>query len=257
MTEKITAYALNGKDIFEVEGAPAADGWVLRPASHKREWMNENGGHAYRCLPLVIANQMGWVVECPITVTAVWNGSNDPKDTVLSFDGDEAEKAKFAPAISSHFGYGIVTFNIPWIFRTPDGVGLCVRGITNSWKDGAIALDAYVETDWLPYPFFMSWRVIRPDFPVTFVKGEPICMIYPHNLIQTENMEAEVTPIEENESLADEYGIWRVTRNLGEVWRSKLTQKWRRRYVQGRTLTDQQAPDHHTTRIKLSKFDKR
>ena len=44
-------------------------------ASAQREWMDAfPDRHAYRCLPLSIANAHGWEVLCPVPIEIEWNG---------------------------------------------------------------------------------------------------------------------------------------------------------------------------------------
>ena len=50
------------------------EGWQLRPSPARRHWMDELP-HAYKCLPLVVANQWGWQLLCPTDVVATWDGS--------------------------------------------------------------------------------------------------------------------------------------------------------------------------------------
>ena len=45
-----------------------------------------------------------------------------------------------------------------------------------SW---AQPLEGIVETDWLPATFTMNWRLTRPNYPVHFEAGDPICMVVP------------------------------------------------------------------------------
>ena len=48
---------------------------ALFRAPPRRTWMDRSAGQfAYRCLPVVIANQTGWVVRNQVEFTAVWNG---------------------------------------------------------------------------------------------------------------------------------------------------------------------------------------
>ena len=62
--------------------------------------------HPYRCLPLVIANQCGWVLRNPTGFRAYWYGGPSRTDMELRFDSPENR-------IVSHFGSGVVTFTIP------------------------------------------------------------------------------------------------------------------------------------------------
>ena len=58
----------------------------LRTAQRAREWIDELPDRfGYRCLPLAIANQVGWEILNPVPFTARWNGK----------DGLDAIKIKF------------------------------------------------------------------------------------------------------------------------------------------------------------------
>src|SRR5262245_40577017 len=129
----------------------------------ERDWIEKTTrGWANRCLPLLVANQAGWFILNDADFVVTWDGSAKLEGLKLRF---EYEQCKFA---SSMFGFGIVTWTIPYIFRTQPGYNLLVRGPANEFKDGAIGLDAIVETDWLPYPFTMNWKITRPRWKVRF-----------------------------------------------------------------------------------------
>src|SRR5262249_31695603 len=94
---------------------------------------------AYRCLPLVIANQFGWEILSTHHFRVVWDGSSHREGIqVENLAGDGQLHCH------SHFGAGVLTFHIPFLFRTPEGWNLMVRGPTNRPKDGIVALDAIV-----------------------------------------------------------------------------------------------------------------
>jgi hypothetical protein len=67
---------------------------------------------------------------------------------------------------------------VGYLFRTPPEVHLLATGPLNAPKDGIAALTGIVETDWLPFPFTMNWRMTRPG-TVHFEKDEPFCLIIP------------------------------------------------------------------------------
>jgi hypothetical protein len=146
-------------------------GWALRPSPQRRQWMNENP-HAYHCLPLVIANQWGWQVLCPIDVTVTWDGT--PGIAGLRVECDH----KFTNSIKSQFGSGIVTFSPPWLFRTPPGWDLYVKGPSNRWKANCVPLEGVVETWWLNYTFTLNWKLVEPG-TVAFSKGESLAQLVP------------------------------------------------------------------------------
>src|SRR4051812_12634224 len=52
----------------------------------QRAWMDATTERfAYRCLPMVIANQAGWMIENPVDFTASWNGGRQPEDLWIDF----------------------------------------------------------------------------------------------------------------------------------------------------------------------------
>ena len=97
----------------------------LQTAQRTRQWMQDTVDRfAYRCLPVSIANQIGWDVLCPVAFTAKWNGRPGLKNINLKFHGESS------PLIGSHFGDGVLTFTLGYLFRTTKSHNLWVkRGI--------------------------------------------------------------------------------------------------------------------------------
>jgi hypothetical protein len=169
-----------------------ADDWAIEAASPKRDWMDDTFKKiAYRCLPLIAANQMGWVIRCPANLTATWSGKPDNHGVRIVYEADSAHLTGVA---ISHFGGGVLTFVLPWLFRTSPGFGLVLRGPTNESKDHVFPLDAVIETDWSPYTFTMNWRLSQPEVPVRFRKGDTICMLQPYPLALLEQFDCSIEP---------------------------------------------------------------
>ena len=91
--------------------------------------------------------------------------------------------------MESHFGSGILTFNVGVIISTCPGYDLWVTGPVNEFKDGIQALSAVIETYWMPFVFTMNWKFTRPNLKVRFEKGEPFCFFFPieHGLLERFN----------------------------------------------------------------------
>src|SRR3954447_4687991 len=150
---------------------------TVEPASRWRGWMNDTDERwANRCLPLLIANESGWVLLNSHAFSAVWSGGRDPGATAIDFEADDVMTP---PPVSSHFGYGVITWVVPYLFRTPPGYNLLARGPSNWPKDGIAALDGVIETDWAVATFTMNWKLTRPGQAVRFDVGEPFCFVVP------------------------------------------------------------------------------
>lgn len=184
--------------------AHVLDGHTLdiRPAPHERAWMDATEQrYAYRCLPLAIANAHGWELLCQSGFEASWDGSNALAAITISADADTQ-----APAIS-HFGYGVLTFHVPCLFRTDTGIDLFVTGPLNRPKDGIGALSGMVETDWSPHTFTMNWRFTRPG-RVRFEAGEPFCHLFPLQRQLIEQVQPQWKPLSEAPQLAQQHADW-------------------------------------------------
>ena len=163
------------------------EGWQLRPAPARRFWMDELP-HAYKCLPLVVANQWGWQLLCPTDVIVTWDGTE-------GLTGLRIEVApQFLPAIKSQFGAGIVTFSPPWLFRTPPGWDLYLKGPTNRWKPNCVPLEGVIETWWLNYTFTLNWKLVEPG-TVVFRQGESLGQLLPVPHLTFQDAAATEAPI--------------------------------------------------------------
>ena len=147
------------------------EGWGLRPSPGRRQWMDELE-HSYKCLPLTIANQWGWQITSPTDVRVTWDGRP-------GLEGLRVEVApQYEPAIKSQFGAGIVTFSPPWLFRTPPGWDLYLKGPSNRWKPNCVPLEGIIETWWLNYTFTLNWKLVEPG-TVVFARGESLGQLVP------------------------------------------------------------------------------
>jgi Family of unknown function (DUF6065) len=176
----------------------------LARASSQRRWMAaDQVHHAIRCLPLLIANQAGWMILNSHALQVTWTG----REEVPSLTIDYLQGYAPYPAVS-HFGHGILTWNIPFLFETPPGYNLLVRGPANWPKDGACPLEGIVETDWSVAPFTMNWKLTRPGVPVTFDKGEPIGMIVPQRRGELEAFRPQIRDLDSEPEVARWYRQW-------------------------------------------------
>jgi hypothetical protein len=199
-------------------------GMKLRPAETEREWMNRTlHRFARRCLPLLMANASGWELLCPSAVTLTWKGDN-------AVDGVQIDPP--TPYVKSHFGYGIVTFYIPFVFRTPPGVSLLLRGPANLPKDGLSPLEGLVETDWTPAPFAMNWKFTRTT-STGFERDEPIAMLVPQQRGDLESYAVYTAPLSADPDVDNAVQRWSASRT--HYLEKHLTHdSWQKDYIQGR-----------------------
>ena len=218
---KLIAY-----QVYEHDSAP------IRPAPRERRWMEDADKKSpYRCLPLVVANQYGWEILSTHRFRASWDGTSKPEGLyVENLYGDGPLHCR------SHFGDGVLTFQIPFLFKTPNGWNLMVRGPTNSPKDGIVALDGIIETDWAHSTFTMNWRFTRAC-TVEFTLREPICLFFPIQRGVLEMFRGEFRMLEADRQFEDKFREWSTSRErflsaLEEGTPEVVAQGWQKDYMQ-------------------------
>lgn len=245
----LTAYALPGEVHAPIVPAPTPREWMR--AMHKQ--------FAYRCLPMVIANQSGWFLLNPEPFRVTWNGSAGVDAIKIEYLAAEPT----VPFVSSQFGQGILTWSIGYLFRTPPGYNLAVGGPVNMPKDGIYALQGVVETDWAVATFTMNWKLTRPNHAVTFEAEEPFCMIVPQRRHELEKFSPRIAPIEEEPELAAQWKEFARRRMLMKGLRHLAFRKagdagsdqvpFERHYFEGTSPGGWSAPEHQKN-ISLGKF---
>jgi hypothetical protein len=229
------------------------DGPPIVPARRERAWMDGTTDRfANRCLPLLVANQFGWVLLNVRDFAASWNGGPQAADLSVRF-----AQTAIRPPVASHFGHGVITWTIPYLFRSTEGYNLLVRGPCNEPKDGIAPLEGIVETDWCTATFTMNWKFTRPG-TITFGNGEPFCMIVPFRRGDLASFRTSIRAIENENALHRGFLAWQSSREsfnrgLLQQDRSGGARRWQKHYFRGMSLDGLRAT-HHETKITLCEF---
>ena len=221
----------------------------VRPARAKRQWMDDfQDRHAYRCLPLSIANTYGWEVLCPIPLEIHWNGGMAIEDIEIVGLKNLPEGAPVDYFCRSNFSRGIITFHLDYMIETESGWELLATGPFNDPKPTASPLTGIIESDWLPYPFTMNWQLTRPGI-TRFEEGEPFCFFLPvpkHVLPKTE---LQIHRMSDNPELQSRLNQFRDARtafmeriHAGD--QEAIKEAWQRHYFVGRHPDGVLAPEH-------------
>ncbi len=209
--------------------------------------------YAYRCIPLLAANTMGWELLNPATSKVRWDGG-DLTDAITI---NTEMPGRFAAA--SHFGTGIVTWYLPFVFRTSPDLGLYVTGPGNHDHNDAAPLDAFIRTDWLPFPFTLNWRILRKNTDVEFKAGMPLARIMPFPLAMIDETRLEIDLLNNDPGFKremDEFGRARqsnIARQQSDAARAADTGEaltgdgvWNAQYVKAKGADQGSATPHQT-----------
>ena len=227
----------------------------LEQASPKREWMdkynNINNGYAYRCLPLTMANQSGWLMRCPVNFSATYVQDDVYQPSVeISFE-DDNEARVYKKYIHSLFGNGVVTIALPYLIKTPSPWCVWARGYPNYYKENISFLEGIVETYWLNFSFTYNIRITEMNKKVSFSKGEPMMFMSLINLESLNNSNINIKSIETQPDVKKEHDDWLYRRLQFNNDKNRPTNSWQKNYTKGPLA---QGIGHYTS-IKLSCSD--
>ena len=228
----------------------------VRPARAKRQWMDDfQDRHAYRCLPLSIANAFGWEALCPVPLEIRWNGGMAVEDIQVIAHEELPGGAPIDHFCRSNFSRGIVTFHLDYLLETEPGWGILATGPFNDPKPTAAPLAGVVESDWLPYPFTMNWQLLQPGV-TRFQKGEPFCFFLPIPRQVLPETEVQIHRLGDDPELEARHNQFRDARNdfmarirAGDP--AAIKEAWQRHYFVGRHPDGELAPEH-LNKLRLS-----
>jgi hypothetical protein len=249
---EINIYQIAGDDTLKMHRRDGT-GWDWGWAERRREWMDATQDHfAYRCLPLTIANQVGLWIRNPVGFTALWRG--DARANTVEFRFDAAGEF-WKNWVTNHFGYGIITWNTPFLFRTnPPGSRLLICGPVNYFKPNLHPLTAMIESDWIPMSFTMNWKMTWPNETVRFDLGEPIFQAIPlasNICADLEGATVNYCRLEDNPEIHASYKEWQKARDEfhKQQSRGEVREGWQKHYFHGQDVAGREADTEHHTKV--------
>jgi hypothetical protein len=149
---------------------------LIKKPTKKRDWF---APHFYRCLPLTIANQYGFIITNEFDFSFVWNGGNDRNSISFEFTEKIEDVNKKYFRVESHFGYGIITIIPPLTLKTPKGVNLITINPPNHIIPNVTVMTGVVESDNLNNPFTFNLKIQIPNIKVFIPAGTPLAGFIP------------------------------------------------------------------------------
>jgi hypothetical protein len=213
---------------------------LLQKPPKKRSWFTN---HFYRCLPLSIANQYGFVLTLPFDIELTWDGTEPITGVTVKTD----EQSYFK--VMSLFGSGIVTIATPFHLRTPPGVNLMTINPPNYILPNITVMNGVIETDNIRGPFTFNIKLQIPGITTTLKKGMPISGIIPipryfadgFTLKDASDIFTQEELDEENKASSDHSDL-RFDTNVGA--KETGIYKTDRLYMRGMDIYGNKFPDH-------------
>lgn len=215
---------------------------IISKPSKKRDWFHP---HFYRCLPLTIANQYGFIIKSEFDIGFVWDGGNSQDSIKFFLNETEDEVSKKYPRIESHFGHGVITINPPFTLRTPPGVNLMTINPPNSIIPNITVMSGVVETDNLRRNFTINLKIQIPGIEVYIPAGTPLAAVIPIPRYYADSFEIKYAEdIFDEKTINEEFQATTDSYTHREDVEPELPNKVGRHYMLGEDVYGNKFPDH-------------
>jgi hypothetical protein len=154
---------------------------IIEPLSGntKRDWFVS---HFYRCLPLTIANQYGFILKSAYDMTLYWSG-RESDAVVVQMTGANPNGQKGTEHIQNvftNFESGVVSIENFCTLRTPPGINLMTIQPPNMINNPDLfVMSGVVEADNLRRTFTFNVRVLNEKKKIKIKKGDPLAAFIP------------------------------------------------------------------------------
>jgi hypothetical protein len=217
------------------------DNLISKP-DKKRDWFDKS---FYRCLPLIIGNQQGFVIKSEFDFAFTWNGYSDVNSISFDFFEKTEDLEKKGPRIETHFGHGIITIRPPFTLRTPPGVNLMTINPPNFIIPNITVMTGVVETDNLRRGFAFNLKIQIPNIKVFIPAGTPLAAFIPVPRYFTDSFELKFAEdIFSEEIINEEIQALRDVNIFRDFVEPTLPSGSGRQYFRGEDVYGNKFPDH-------------
>jgi hypothetical protein len=148
--------------------------FLPKPADKGREWWEDDPKtrhHAEFCLPLLMANSLGYVIPSPATFEVSWDGEVNNAARIA------VKEIAIHSQVDDHSAGGSFTVQPGFIPRTQrPGEFIYIKGIPNR-RARYVCMEALIEAWWSPARFGLVFLVNRVDSFVIQM-GEPLAQMF-------------------------------------------------------------------------------
>ncbi len=145
------------------------------PATRHKDWWEhrkDTQDHARHCLPLTMANSLGYYILSPGTFMVSWDGDREKKATVQPIERSSHYE------VDNHAAFASFTVQAKFIPVTDDpGEFVYVKGIPNELGLPYVCMEACIEAWWNVGNFGIVYLLNQPGQFIIYM-GQPIAQIF-------------------------------------------------------------------------------
>lgn len=215
---------------------------IISKSPKKRDWFTP---HFYRCLPLTIGNQYGFVIKSEFDFAFIWDGK-DGLDSIKFYFNDTEEKINTQfPNIQSRFGSGIITIAPPFTLRTPPNVNLMTINPPNYVIPNVTVMTGVIESDNIRRRFTFNLKIQIPNIKTVIPAGTPIAGFIPIPRYFADSFKLKIAEDIFDQNIIDEESQAQIDSGIfREKIEPYLPNSVSRHYFKGEDVYGNQFPDH-------------
>jgi hypothetical protein len=212
----------------------------INQVSIKREWMDQTDNkHAYQCMPVSLANTLGWAISFPEDISFIWDGICDTSDTHIKI-------IKGHKYCSTARANATVSFNTYLTFKTSENITTLVMPVPNQFNENAQCFTTLITTSFYKSMIPIAWKVLKPNIEINIPAGQPVAVIIPISLTELQNFEVNI----ENGSILEKFQN-EIQENLQYVKEKSKIGKFTHLYRKAKNSKGESVGNHEVQTLEL------
>jgi hypothetical protein len=144
-----------------------------------RDWMDDSvDKQAYKCLPVTLANCLGWSFSLPEDISFILHSSTNTVEILSGHKYSSTDRTN-----------GTISFRSGLTIQSDAPTSLLIMPVPNQFVDGVSPFTSVVNTSVLKSPVPSAWKITRYDEVITVKKDTPIAAIIPISLTGLQDVE--------------------------------------------------------------------
>lgn len=162
---------------------------IIEQMSVQRNWMDETSHrHAYQCMPVSLANTLGWGISFPEEISFIWDGISDTSNEHVNVITGH----KYCTTSRAN---GTLSFNTYLNIETDENTTTLVMPVPNELNSDAQCLSALISTSFYQSAIPIAWKILIPNKKIIIPAKTPVAVVLPISLSELNNSEMHVKNI--------------------------------------------------------------
>ena len=166
-------------EVYKLKGGGSG---IISPLPVQRDWMDNLPFDAvYRCMPMTLANQMGYGISFPEDISFTWDGTYDSEENhgITVHSGHTW--------IHKHRGWATLAISTGLRFKTDKNTSMLAYPIPNKFYEGFQVYTTLLSTSFFKGAWEITLRLTEPNKKITIPAYTQIAAFMPFSAAALNN----------------------------------------------------------------------